>query len=174
MKGFSQTSAVVSAGKTFFSDATCVLLHPATFYQTVFGQKNKRDTFGFLLASALLYSVGFMIFAPQRQAAYGALSFLNGALMPLINAAIVYLVLHLFACAGSGFWRIAGIAVYANAALLFAWIPGMAPFAEILKYGLMGTGLVKAGQMNVARAVLVILTTGMVLATLIYGIQQMI
>jgi hypothetical protein len=157
----------------FYRDAVKILIHPKAFYESMPVEKDQQAIITFLLLSALLYSVASIFFAREQQLVFLFLFFLNGSLMPLILAAILCLVLYLLQ-AGIDYKLALGITAYANTALLFAWIPGMAPFAEIFRYYLIGVGIFKVTGLSGLKSFFVLLGLGAILLLLIYGLQTLI
>lgn len=157
----------------FYRDAVKILIHPKVFYESMPAEKDQRAIIIFLVLSALFYSVAATFFAREQQIIFLFMFFLNGSLMPLILAAILCLVLYLLQT-GIDYRLALGITAYANTALLFAWIPGMAPFAEIFRYYLIGVGIVKVTGLSGWKAFFVLLGMGAMLLLLIYGFQTLI
>jgi hypothetical protein len=157
----------------FYRDAVKILIHPKVFYESMPAEKDQQAIIIFLVLSALFYSVAATFFAREQQIIFLFMFFLNGSLMPLILAAILCLVLYLLQ-AGIDYRLALGITAYANTALLFAWIPGMAPFAEIFRYYLIGVGIVKVTGLSGWKAFFVLLGMGAMLLLLIYGFQTLI
>jgi hypothetical protein len=136
-------------------------------------EKDQQAILTFLVLSALLYSLAASFFAREKQLVFLLIFFLNGSLMPFILAAMLNLVLQLLQV-GIVYRLALGITAYANTALLFAWIPGMAPFAEIFRYYLIGVGIVKVTGLNGWKAFFVLLGMGGLLLLLIYFLQMLI
>ena len=157
----------------FYHDAVKVLIHPKAFYESMSAEKDQQATVTFLILSALLYSVAATFFAREQQLVFLFLFFLNGFLMPVILAAILYLVMYLLQV-GIVYRLALGITAFANTALLFAWIPGMAPFAELFRYYLIGVGIVKVTGLSGWKAFFVLLGMGAMLLLLIHGLQTLI
>jgi hypothetical protein len=157
----------------FYRDAVKVLMHPRVFYEAMPSEKDQQAIITFLFLSALFYSVAATFFAREQQIVFLLLFFLNGLLMPFILAGMLNLVLHLFQTS-IGYRLALGITAYANTALLFAWIPGMAPFAEIFRYYLIGVGIVRVTGLSSWKAFFAVLGMGTLLLLLIYGLQTLI
>ena len=157
----------------FYRDAVKVLIHPKAFFESMPVEKDQQAIIIFLVLSALFYSVAATFFAREQQIIFLFMFFLNGLLMPFILAAMLCLVLHLLQ-SGIDYRLALGITAYANTALLFAWIPGMAPFAEIFRYYLIGVGIVKVTGLSGWKAFFVLLGMGALLLLLIYGLQTLI
>jgi hypothetical protein len=157
----------------FYRDAVKILIHPKVFYESMPAEKDQQAIITFLILRALLYSVAATFFARQQQLVFLFIFFLNGSLMPLILAGMLCLVLHILQ-AGVAYRFALGITAYANTALLFAWIPGMAPFAEIFRYYLIGVGIVKVAGLGGWKAFFALLGMGGLLLLLIYFLQMLI
>jgi hypothetical protein len=157
----------------FYRDAIKILINPKVFYETMSAEKDQQAIITFLGLTALLYSLAATFFAREKQLIFLFIFFLNGFLMPFILGAMLCLVLNLFQV-GIVYRLALGITAYANTALLFAWIPGMAPFAEIFRYYLIGVGIVKVTGLNGWKAFFVLLGMGALLVLLIYFLQMLI
>lgn len=157
----------------FYRDAVKILMYPKAFYESMPEQKDQQAIKFFMFLSALLYSVASTFFVREQQLVFLFLFFLNGFLMPFIIAATLYSVLYFLKVAMV--YRVAlGITAYANTALLFAWIPGMGPFAELFRYYLIGVGIVQVTGLNGWKAFFVLLGMAAVLLLLIYFLQMLI
>lgn len=157
----------------FYRDALKVLINPRAFYNSMQVEKDTQTIYTFLILTALLYSVAASFFARDQQLVFLLSFFLHGSLMPFILAAILYLIMLMFQVS-IGYGLALGISAYANTALFFAWIPGMAPFAEIFRYYLMGVGIVKVTGLSGWKAFFVLLGMGVLLAITIHGLQVLI
>jgi hypothetical protein len=157
----------------FYRDAIKILINPKVFYETMSAEKDQQAIITFLGLTALLYSVAATFFAREKQLIFLFIFFLNGFLMPFILGVMLCLVLNLLQV-GIVYRLALGITAYANTALLFAWIPGMAPFAEIFRYYLIGVGIVKVTGLNGWKAFFVLLGMGALLVLLIYFLQMLI
>jgi hypothetical protein len=177
MKDISMTYNHEALSKTvlsqFYRDAIKIFINPKIFYESMSTEKDQQSIITFLFLTALLYSVAATLFARENQFIFLFLFFLNGFLMPFIMAAMLCLVLNLLQV-GIVYRLALGITAYANTALLFAWIPGMAPFAEIYRYYLIGVGIVKVTGLNGWKAFFVLLGTAALLLLLIYFLQMLI
>ncbi len=156
----------------FFRDVINVLLKPGRFFEAMPEEKDQHAIITFLFISALLYSLLATFFVYERHLLFLFLFFLNGFLMPLGLAALLHLLLRLFKSERAGFDRLLGITAYANAALLFAWIPGMAVLVELFKYYLIGVGLVRAARVGALKAFLLLLGAVAVLLAVVSVIQR--
>ncbi len=165
--------SIKSVFTRFYHDAVQVMINPKAFYESMPTEKNQEAIFSFLIPTALIYSVAATFFAHDQQLVFLVSFFFNGSLMPFILAAMLYLIMLLMQ-SGIGYGLALGITVYANTAILFAWIPGMAPFSELFRYYLMGVGIVKVTGLNGWKAFFVLLGMGGMLLLLIYGLQMLI
>ena len=165
--------SLTSTFVTFYKDAVKVLIHPKAFYESMEAEKDRGAIYTFLILTALLYSVAASFFARDQQLVLLLSFFLHGSLLPFILAAMLYLMM-LFLNARIGYGPALAITAYANTALLFAWIPGMAPFAEIFRYYLMGVGIANVTGLSGWKAFFVLLGMGAMLLLLIYGFQTLI
>jgi hypothetical protein len=177
MKDISMTYNHEASSKSlfiqFYRDALNILINPKVFYESMSTEKDQQAIITFLGLTALLYSLAATFFARENQFIFLFIFFLNGSLMPFIMAAMLCLVLNLLQV-GIVYRLALGITAYANTALLFAWIPGMAPFAEIFRYYLIGVGIVKVTGLNGWKAFFVLLGTAALLLLLIYFLQMLI
>ena len=154
-----EVSAYRAAGISFYKDTVKIVLHPRDFYETMTGEKDQRAAVIFLCICAGIYSIAATFFALENHATYFFLMLANGMLYPVVTAASLHLVLWASGSTKSGFSTTFRIVAYANVVLLLAWIPGLAPFAEIFKYYLVGMGLIKTVEISWIKAVAVILGT---------------
>jgi hypothetical protein len=157
----------------FFQDTFKILLNPRVFYESVSEQKDQRTLITFIVISSLLYSLAATFFARDQQLIFLVMFFFNGLLMPILLAAILYIVLHLLQT-GIGYGPALAITGYANAALFFGWIPAMAPFAELFRYYLIGVGIAKVAGLSGWKAFFVLLGTGALLLMMFYCLQMVI
>ncbi|MFO8082997.1 MAG: YIP1 family protein [Desulfobacterales bacterium] len=157
----------------FYRDAFKVLLNPKVFYESMPEQKDQQALIVFVTISSLLYSLAATLFTRDQQLIFLVMFFFNGLLMPILLAAILYLVLHLLQT-GIGYGLALAITGYANAALFFAWIPAMAPFAELFRYYLIGVGIAKVAGLSGWKAFFVLLGMGALLLMMFYFLQMVI
>jgi hypothetical protein len=165
--------SLTSTFVTFYKDAVKVLIHPKAFYESMEAEKDQGAIYTFLILSALLYSVAASFFARDQQLVLLLSFFLHGSILPFILATMLYLMM-LFLNARIGYGRALAITAYANTALLFAWIPGMAPFAEIFRYYLMGVGIANVTGLSGWKSFFVLLGMGIMLLVVIYALQTLI
>ncbi len=164
-------AAYRSAGSGFYRDAVKIILHPGEFYEAMPALKHKREAVAFLLVCAGLYSVAATLFAYENYFFYFLMFLANGVFVSIVTAAGLCTVLFVTSARKTGYATAVCIVGYAGVALLFAWIPGMAPFAEIYRYYLVGLGLVRAGKMGQGRAIMTLLATIALLGLLLYFVE---
>jgi hypothetical protein len=157
----------------FYRDAVKILIHPKVFYKAMPEEKDQQAIITFLILSALLYSIAASFFAFEEQFVALLKYFLQGTLMPFILAALLYLMM-LIMQKDIGFKLALGIAAYANTALLFAWIPGMAFFAWLFQCYLIGVGIANVTGLSAWKSFFVLLGMVAMLLLLIYVVQMMI
>ena len=158
---------------TFYKDAVQILINPKAFYESMQAEKDRQAVYTFLVISALLYSVAASFFARDQQLVFLLSFFLHGSLLPFILAAMLYLIILLLQVR-VGYGLALAINAYANTALIFAWIPGMAPFAEIFRYYLIGVGIVKVTGLSGWKSFFVLVCMGIMLLLLIHVLQTLI
>lgn len=151
----------------FYLDAVDILLKPGRFYEKMPASKNRKDYQFFLVITAIVYSLATILFLPGNRVAFLLMYLLNALAMPVITAGILFLLLRMLRPGIYKFELLFGIAAYANVVLLLAWIPGLAPWTELLKYFLIGVGLVKAGRITGLSAFLYIASTGAILVSIL-------
>lgn len=94
--------------------------------------------------------------------------------MPFITAFILYLVAMLLCKNLFTYNTLFGITAYANIILLFSWIPGVAGPAQILKFCLIGLGMVKIGRISYLKAFACLLCTGMAMLFLLQPLKPLL
>lgn len=164
-------TAFRSRGTGFYRDVVKILLYPGQFYEAMPDVKQKREAVAFLCICVGIYSVAATLFAYENHFFYFLMFLANGLFIPIVTFAAMFLVLFLTGAGRTGYAAAMCIVAYAGVTLLFAWIPGMAPFVEIYKYYLVGLGLVKAGKMSLARAIATLLATIVLLWLVLYFVQ---
>lgn len=170
MQPMDQT-AFWSRGAGFYRDVVKILLYPGQFFEEMPDLKQKRDAVAFLCICVGIYSAAATLFAYENHFIYFLMFLANGLFVPIVTFAALFLVLFMTGAGRTGHAATLCIVAYAGVTLLFAWIPGMAPFAEIYKYYLVGLGLVKAGKMSLARAIATLLATIALLWMVLYLAQ---
>jgi len=163
--------SIQSIGRQFYQDVAHLLMRPGSFYAALPTGKNQADKLIFLGLTALVYSVmvGFFTAAPRPMIM--VLYAMNALLMPVVTALVLHLLLRVVYPGRYTYGLLLGVTAYANVVLLLAWIPGLAPWAELLKYGLIGLGLVKTGGISGLKAFLAVAATGVVLVMMVYWLQ---
>lgn len=170
MQPMDQT-AFRSKGAGFYRDVVKILLYPGQFFEEMPDLKQKREAVTFLCICVSIYSAAATIFAYENHFFYFLMFLANGLLIPIVTFAALFLVLFLTGAGRTAHATVLCIVAYAGVSLLFAWIPGMAPFAEIYKYYLVGLGLLKTGKMSLARAIATLLATIALLWLVLYFAQ---
>lgn len=94
--------------------------------------------------------------------------------MPFIAAFILYFVTILFCKDVFSYNKLFGITAYANVTLLISWIPGLAGPTEILKFFLIGLGMVKVGRISSLRAFMCLVACAAILLLLIHFVQPIL
>ncbi len=157
------------AGIEFYKDFMGVALRPGDFFESMPKEKSPADALRFLCICAGIYSVAATIFVHESHFLYFFMFVANGLFVPVATAMVLSMVLYISGASDSDYPAAFRITAYAaGATLLLAWIPGMAPFAEILKYYLIGTGLVKTVRIGTAKAIAVLLATIAILLVMLY------
>ncbi len=154
-----ELSAYRTVGIGFFRDVIKIMFHPADFYREMPTTKHPLTALVFLCSCAIFYSITATFFAHEHHVTYFFLLLANGMLYPVVTALGLHLVLRATGATKAGFPATFRIVAYANAVLLLAWIPGIAPFTEIFKYYLIGTGLVNTRTTTWIKAIAAIFAT---------------
>lgn len=143
------------------------MLYPGGFYEGLPQERSLTPPVVFLLICSIFFTILSSMFVLEKRVFFALAFFLNAFSMPFITALILYLV-TLLLCKNLFAYKILfGIAAYANITLLFSWIPGMAGPAQILKFCLIGLGMVKVGRISYLKAFTCLLCTGMVMLFLL-------
>jgi hypothetical protein len=162
-----------SMGRQFYHDVVRILLRPGKTYEDLPNTGSMRDILIFLGFTAVIYTLLMMIFSGGNGLALAPLYFMNALLMPWITAFVLF---YLFRIIHPGLFPrslLLGITAYANVVLLFAWIPGLAPMAEIYKYYLIGLGLVKTRNIGGLKAFFSLLATAGILLSAVFFLQYL-
>lgn len=160
-----------TVARQYYQDVAGLLKGPGSFYAALPAAKNQADLLTFLVLTALIYSVLGAFFAVAHHGTVIVLSLMNALLMPVVTALVLHLLLRMVYPGRFTYGLLLGVTVYANVVLLLAWVPGVAPWAELLKYGLIGLGLMKTGGLSGLKAFLAIVATGVVLVMMVHGLQ---
>ena len=143
------------------------MLHPGDFYEGLPRERGHTPPLVFLFICSILFTIPSSMFVLQKKIFFGLMFFLNAFSMPFITAFILYLVTILL-CKGLFTCNtLFGITAYASITLLIAWIPGLAGPTEILKFCLIGLGMVKVGRISYLKAFICLLCTAAVMLFLI-------
>lgn len=169
---YAQTGFRPLTGRGFVQDVGQLLMRPGAFFAALPRTKRLRDALMFMGVTALLYSLAATVFTPAGGLALILLYLLNALGMPLLTALLLHPVLLVLAPGRFDYGRLLALTAYTNVVLLFAWIPGLAPWAELLKYGLIGLGLTRVGGIGGWKAFGAVVAAAMMLVLLIYGLQH--
>ena len=153
--------------RQFFSTAS-KMFRPGDFYEGL-----PREAGGhtppvvFLFICSIFYAIPSGMFVLEKKIFFGLLFFINAFSLPFIIAFILYLVTMLL-CKGMFTYNILfGIAAYASITLFFSWIPGLAGPTEILRFCLIGLGIIKVGRITILKAFACMLCTAAAMLLLI-------
>jgi hypothetical protein len=155
----------------FLESLKGVLLRPGAFFQRLPEDSTLGRPAIFLLACSGVYSVIAALLSPENKGLLAGVYFANAFLTPWIMAVVLYLASMVLCRNRFTFQTVFGIAAYASVTLLVSWIPGVALFAGIWRFYLVGLGLVRAGHISVARALVLILVTAAILLLVIQWFQ---
>lgn len=170
---FNPTCCRLSIWRQFVRDVGQLIVRPGVFFATLADTKRLRDALVFLGLAAIIHSVPLSLLMQAGGSIFIGLHMLNALAMPLITASLLYPVLRVWAPGRFDFALLLAVTAYANVVLLFAWIPGLAPWAELLKYGLLGLGLTRTGGIGGWKAFGAILCATVMLLLLFYGLQHL-
>jgi len=137
------------------------MLYAGDFYEGLSQERPSTPPVVFLLICSILFTILSSMFVLKKRFFFALAFFLNSFSMPFITAFILYLVTLLLCKKPLAYKTLFGITAYANITLLFSWIPGVAGPAQILKFCLIGLGMVKTGRISYLRAFVCLLCTGM-------------
>ncbi len=176
MENITQAEPVpaVSIGRRFYQDVTALVMRPGSFYEALPGAKTQWDALVFLGLSAVVYSVMATLFTPANRSLFFVLYLLNAVLMPVCLALVLHCVFRFVYPGRFAYGLLLCVTAYANGVLLFSWIPGIAPFAELLRFWFIGLGLAKTGGISGMRAFFAICATLTIVAVLVYFMQFMV
>ena len=139
------------------------MLHAGDFYEGLPQEKAQTPPVVFLLICSVIFTILSSMFVLEKRIFFALVFFLNAFSMPFITAFILYLVTLLLCKKLFSYKTLFGITAYANIILLFSWIPGVAGPAHILKFCLIGLGMVKIGRISYLKAFACLLCAGMVM-----------
>jgi uncharacterized integral membrane protein len=143
------------------------MLHAGDFYEGLPQERAHTPPVVFLLICSVIFTILSSIFVLEKKIFFALVFFLNAFSMPFITAFILYLVTMLLCKNLFTYKTLFGIAAYANIILLFSWIPGVAGPAHILKFCLIGLGMVKIGRISYLKAFACLLCAGMAMLFLL-------
>ena len=169
-----QPISVKSVGRQFYRDVVHLLVRPGSFYEALPAARNRRDYLLFLGLTAVIYSVLSACFTAAHRPMFIGLYVVNALLMPVVTALVLHLVFRILGPERYTYGLLLGVTAYANVVLLLAWIPGMAPWAEMVKYVWIGLGLVKTGGISGLKAFFAIAATAVILVMTIYLFQVLV
>jgi hypothetical protein len=150
------------------------MLHPGDFYAGLRRGNGHSAPLVFLFLCSILFTIPSSIFVVHKRMFFALMFFLNAFSMPFIAAFILYLVTILFCKDVFSYNKLFGITAYANVTLLISWIPGLAGPTEILKFFLIGLGMVKIGRISSLRAFMCLVACGAILLLLIHFVQPIL
>lgn len=150
------------------------MLHPGDFYAGLRRGNMYTSPLVFLLLCSILFTIPSSIFVVHKRMFFSLMFFLNAFSTPFIAAFILYLVTILFCKDVFTYKKLFGITAYANVTLLISWIPGLAGPTEILKFFLIGLGMVKVGRISSLKAFMCLVAGAAILLFLIHFIQPIL
>ena len=143
------------------------MLHAGDFYEGLPQERSHIHPVVFLLICSIFFTILSSMFVLEKRIFFASAFFLNAFSMPFITAFILYLVTLLLCKNLFAYKTLFGITAYANIILLFSWIPGVAGPAQILKFCLIGLGMVKIGRISYLKAFACLLCAGMAMLFLL-------
>ena len=147
----------------FFGTVSKLVFHPGGFYKEFTAHSGYLSAVFFLLSFSVLFAVLASIFVTNNKVFYGLIFFLNAFSMPFITALLLYLTSIVICQKTFTYQVLFGITAYANVVLIAAWIPGLGWMTGLLKFYLIGLGMVKVGRIGSIKAFLCILSTAAIL-----------
>jgi len=144
------------------------MLHPGDFYEGLLMERGHTPPLVFLFICSIFFTIPSSMFVLQKKIFFGLMFFLNAFSMPFITAFILYLVAMLLCKGLFTYNTLFGITAYASITLLISWIPGLAGPTEILRFCLIGIGMVKTSRISYLKAFACLLCTA---ATMLFLIQ---
>jgi hypothetical protein len=175
-----QTQTVIENGEArkgnsllnhFLKSLKGVMLRPGAFFQRLPEDVTLLRSVFFLFACSAVFSAIAALLTPGANGPLAGIYIANAFLTPWIMAAVLYLASSVLCRNRFSFQTIFGITAYASVTLLVSWIPGMALFAGLWRFYLIGLGLVKAGGLSVWKAFALILITSAILLVFIQWLQ---
>jgi len=122
---------------------------------------------GFLIASCLVSGLFAMVFFAGMDIVFATAYSVNGLLVPVMLAAILFCVGKLLCTQAPVFRTLFTISAYANVTLLIAWVPGVSWMAGLWRFYLIGVGLVRLGGIGRSKAVQCVVLTAVILLSVI-------
>ena len=147
------------------------MLYAGDFYEGLPRERAYTPPVVFLLICSILFTILSSMFVLEKRIFFALVFFLNAFSMPFITAFILYLITMLFCKNLFTYKTLFGITAYANIILLFSWIPGLAGPAQILKFCLIGLGMVKIGRISYLKVFVCLLCTVMVMLFLLQTLK---
>lgn len=163
--------SVKAIARWYYLDVAQVLFKPGSFFEAMPAVKTRRDALIFLGLTAMIYSLPVIFLTTAQRSMFMILYLVNALLVPVATAFVLYLLLRFINPGRYSYDLLFCVAAYANVFLLLGWIPGLAPWAEIWKYALIGLGLVKSGGISGIRAFSIIVATAFLLIMIVYLLQ---
>jgi hypothetical protein len=160
---------IQSTGRQFYHDLIELTLRPGSFYAALPETRSPRDGLLFMVVMAAINSVPAAVFTTAPQPMFSVLHLMNALLMPVLISIMLYLFLRVVSPGRFAFGTLFTVAAYANVVLLVSWIPGMAPWAELFKYGLIGLGLTQTGGVSGWKAFVAIAATAASLVMIVHA-----
>jgi len=161
--------------REYFDTLMDVMRSPGRHFEKVATEPGSRRALFFLMISSLFYCSVSMAYFFENNVAMGVIMMANGILMPALAAVITFCV---FSMTGQGkvpYGRFFNIYAYASGAVMvISWIPGLAIIMEPVRAVLVGVGLVKVTGISTLRAVLLVITTALLLLMLIWSAAPII
>ena len=143
------------------------MLYAGDFYESLPQERAHTPPVVFLLICSVIFTILSSVFVLENKIFFALAFFVNAFSMPFITAFILYLVAMLLCKNLFTYKNLFRIAAYANIILLFSWIPGVAGPAQILKFCLIGLGMVKIGRISYLKAFACLLCAGMAMLFLL-------
>ena len=150
------------------------MLHPGYFYEGLPCGNAYTSPLVFLFLCSILFTISSSIFVVHKRMFFALMFFLNSFSTPFIAAFILYLVTILFCKDVFSYNKLFGITAYANVTLLISWIPGLAGPTEILKFFLIGLGMVKVGRISCFKSFMCLVAGAALLLLLIHFVQPVL
>jgi hypothetical protein len=147
------------------------MLHPGDFYEEWACRDGDASPLVFLFLCSILFAIPSSIFVVEKRTVFALMFFLNAFCMPFIAAFALYVVTFLFGKNAFSYNKLFGITAYANVTLLISWIPGLAGPSEILKFFLIGLGMVKVGRISRLKSLMCLVAAAALLILLVYCVQ---